>query len=381
MQAKTLVFYGNASATIGSGHVMRLMALADAFQTAGSGKVNLTILFCAKSCPESLKFKLAERGFKWQQAPEQLTAEHLNQFNADVLVIDDYFLTQQEWQAIAQSHALTLALDDAIANHPLPVDAVLNPAPDQQETVYRRRITEPSERASVSNDSHQILSASGVHTTGAALLFLGPRYTLLRREFRETPIPEFAQRQRILITLGGSDVKGLSLPLLAAVTQSLPKVPITLIVGGLTTLDENDIQRANVGGAPLKILRNAENMAEVMAECGLAISAGGGTLGELAAMGVPTLALVCVDNQLPALNSSLEGSWYLARDMRNWQVTEHFDVNAKIDNSLAEITQLLNQLWHNPCKRNNMSQKARQIVDSCGLIELAGKLLNHKKAR
>ncbi|QYJ74124.1 UDP-2,4-diacetamido-2,4,6-trideoxy-beta-L-altropyranose hydrolase [Shewanella sp. FJAT-52076] len=347
----TLVFYANASATIGSGHLMRLMALADAFNVAAiTAKVTPRIVFWSKTCPDSLKQKLYGRGFDWQAAPPTLTSSAVDALDADILVVDDYHLDANEWQALSGCRAFCLALDDAIASHQLAVDAVLNPAPDLSETSYRLR----AKRAS---------------------LFLGPRYTLLRQEFRDTPIPNFEARHTLLITLGGSDVKHLSLPLVYALSTALPETPITIVVGAMTPLNDAVLMAANRGNQPLRVLRNVENMAEVMADCGLAVSAAGGTLGELAAMGVPTFALVCVDNQSPALTSSLVDSWYRVIDMRTWQPETTQASASESQKLLDEVTERVKQLWHNPCKREMMSQKARQIVDSSGIIELASLLL------
>ncbi|WP_372872419.1 UDP-2,4-diacetamido-2,4,6-trideoxy-beta-L-altropyranose hydrolase [Shewanella sp.] len=350
-ESLTLVFYANASATIGAGHLMRLMALADAFIAAAKKtRVSLKTVFWGKSCPDALKQKLHARGFDWQCAPSQLTVSAINSLAADMLVVDDYHLNADEWQAISACQTFCVALDDAIAAHHLPVDAVINPAPDLSEASYRQR-------------------------AGTASLFLGPRYTLLRQEFRVTPQPRFSHRESLLITLGGSDVKSLSIPLVKTLTLSLPDTPITIIVGAMTELSDDSLTAANQGNQPLRVLRNVENMANVMAGCGLAVSAAGGTLGELASMGVPTFALVCVDNQAPALTSSLVDSWYQVSDMRAWQPGPTPFGSPGSHLLLDEVTARVKQLWHNPCKREMMSQKARQIVDSSGIIELASILL------
>jgi len=55
-------------------------------------------------------------------------------------------------------------------------------------------------------------------------------------------------------------------------------------------------------GPGYELVHNPPSVAEALAGATLVVTAAGGTLGELAAMGLPALALVVVDNQAAAFD-------------------------------------------------------------------------------
>ncbi|MCL2913062.1 UDP-2,4-diacetamido-2,4,6-trideoxy-beta-L-altropyranose hydrolase [Shewanella corallii] len=327
-----LVCYGNSSATLGSGHMMRMLAIV-----SWADKTNWRISFCGKYCHPAMAARLANMGFGFTELSEPLNIAQLEAMKADAIIIDDYFLSPAEWQTLVRLNCVKLALDDAIDSHPLPVDLVVNPAPNMSEADYRPRTAEAS-------------------------LLLGPSYTLLRPEFGKVADVEYQDRQGVLITLGGADVKQMALPLASSICELLQDADITVLLGSLNHAKLPALKALAAQYPRLTVLEHCDRVAEVMSGMALAISAAGGTLGELAAMGVPTLALCSVDNQTPALSSPLLNTWYRALDVRAYGQQD-----AAGDQLIMEqIREQVSDLWHKPCLRQDMSRFARQLIDVQG---------------
>ena len=122
----------------------------------------------------------------------------------------------------------------------------------------------------------------------------GPRFTMLRREFRRWPhgqreIPDSARK--LLVTIGGSDPDKLTLRLIKALAKiSRLDFEVTVVVGG-SNPDLPEVRRAAAAvDAPVNLISNANNMPELMSQSDLAIICAGGTLWELLYMGCPTLS-------------------------------------------------------------------------------------------
>ena len=342
----TLLFYGNASSRIGAGHVMRLLAVA---QTAIQN--GYLAYFVYRCCAAPLLKKLADNGIQTSAMGAHSFSEMVKRLAATGLFLDDYELTNADWQDIETIHVPVAVFDDQLSDISLPVNLVINPASDGSQKYYQVRA--PS-----------------------ATLCLGSDFTILRREFTDSAqqLPEIKRRKHILVTLGAADIKGLAMPIVAGLLRHLPVTTIELAIGGLTHYNQAELDRLRGEYPNLKVHINSDNMALVMRQAGLAISAAGGTLGELASQGVPTFALVCADNQLPALTSSLNRTWYQAFDFRHYAIGD--DISEFISQSL--------QLWDNLKSRQAMSIQAQKTVDLKGckrvLEQFEGRLAAAKQS-
>lgn len=342
LQAKPLcVFYGNSSHKIGAGHIMRLFALAQA------AKAYFQILFIYKTCPDALLDKLKEEGFSTRILSSPLAFNELSSFSASVIFIDDYDLTSDEWHTLEQLKLFKVKLDDGLDCSKYFVDLVINPAPNANLESYAKRF--PSSQ-----------------------FCLGPKYTYLRKEFSICSFKPLNERKNILITLGGTDSKSLAYPLSKSLLSRLPGTTIQLLLGKQHQ-DQLNLEQLQQQYSNFSLIYNPASVASIMVEAGLAISAAGGTLGELASMGVPTIALITVDNQTPALESPLNNTWYFAIDLRSACTSE---VKCKRTFSLLDkVSEEATNLWHDICKRENMSEQARQLIDSKGCQRIIQKLL------
>src|SRR5882724_10305141 len=125
---------------------------------------------------------------------------------------------------------------------------------------------------------------------------LGAKYAALRKGFWMSPARQVRKTiGEILITFGGTDIRGLTSKAISWMEGLCPQSRITAVVGnGVMKLDE--IKSKSINNTRVLINLNEEQMASVMSNADLALAAGGQTLYELARMGVPTLAVMVVDN-------------------------------------------------------------------------------------
>lgn len=345
------VFFANASPTIGAGHVMRLLALAQA-----CFRKNIKVSFASYECPEYLRVRLCSEGFDIISLPINFMQSHVQAFNANVIVIDDYSLSDEQWRYFRNTKALLVNIDDMVNNEALVSDIIINPAANAAEIDYQKRAPQ-------------------------ALFCLGATFTLLRTEFAEQTFIAIEQRKRILITLGGADVKNMSL----ALAQSLVKKPlddadIYVLLGGLNTQALTSLQTLASKHSNLFIIEKSQQMAVLMMQSGLAITAAGGTLGELACMGTPSIALVSVDNQKAALSSASSAlptrAWFYDHDVRSFvkdvKTLHDSTHNAQI---IEKITAQTYELWRDLCRRKQMSTQARQLIDGQGCERIVEKIL------
>jgi spore coat polysaccharide biosynthesis protein SpsF len=98
--------------------------------------------------------------------------------------------------------------------------------------------------------------------------------------------------ENILVTMGGSDSEGITLKVLSALNECELSVNLKVIVGGLSNISDGAIENSlsNFKGS-FSIVRNTNNMGEIMARSDIAIINSGLTKYELAAVGVPSIVI------------------------------------------------------------------------------------------
>ena len=129
-------------------------------------------------------------------------------------------------------------------------------------------------------------------------VYTGRDCTLLRDEFVMTG--ERAARQEvsdILITMGGTDPKGLTVSLISAIREVSPDVRLHVVC----TNAYHDLDKIRGMLSPedkLYINICAEDMRDLMENCDFAVASAGGTTNELIKMQCPAVLVVVADNQV-----------------------------------------------------------------------------------
>jgi UDP-2,4-diacetamido-2,4,6-trideoxy-beta-L-altropyranose hydrolase len=301
MMAGTLLVRADASVEMGSGHVMRCLALAQAWQDAGGD-----VVFCAARSTAALDQTLASEGVRLvhlQVSPGSLqdaiqTAEAARTRNVRWLVIDGYHFDADYRKYLRNREFQVLFLDDGGGCESYDADMVVNQNIDANESLY-------------------------AHDEGGGSLLLGTKYVLLRREFsrrkegKRNPVKAV---RKILITMGGSDPHNVTEMAIRAVAEIDFAFDVTVVVGPNNPHMESLLRVKSQARANLQLLRNVSGMADVMAGADLAISAGGGTGYELIFFQVPTILITVAENQRAACRSlgeskvAIDAGWFHALD-------------------------------------------------------------------
>ena len=332
---KMLLIRADASATIGTGHVMRCLALAQAWQDAG-GRVIFALAVGAEEIGERLRSEgaavLRVSGELGSGEDAGETAQLCTRNRADWLILDGFHFSQSYRESVKTDASRLLLLDDHGENAPYKCDLVLNTNPQALDAMYPQREEQ-------------------------TCFLLGPQYALLRREFLGFPMrsPDVpATARRVLITFGGADPHNVTLRVIEALQEvSDIQLDITVVVGAGNPHQASLRAAVESSFHVVRLLSNVDNMSAVMTQAELAISAGGGTCYELAIMQVPMFLIAMASNHERTVEAygraraALAAGWFEALGRE----------------SLAAS---LRGLIGDPKLRKELVENARRMVDGRG---------------
>jgi len=266
-----LLLRADASPAIGTGHVMRCLALAQAWQDAGG-----TATIASAELPGALAARLEREQIEVRHleispassADADATARLARATAAAWIVVDGYRFAPEFLEQVRAAHRPVLSVDDMAHLARYPVDLVLNQNLGARRELYRGKL----------------LSESG--------LLLGPRHSLLRREFRRVRLERealVARPRRLLVTLGGSDAENHTAAILERLAKRAPSVVVTVLAGAANPHVDALQALARRMPFPCDVRVNVENVAALMARADAAITGGGSTVWELAALQLPAL--------------------------------------------------------------------------------------------
>jgi len=302
-----VAFRADASLHIGTGHVMRCLALANALRERGAGcsfvcrphqgHLLALIAQCGHqilALPElkggggsnhSSKAHAHWLGTDWAmdaQDTQQALNVHTGGRPVDWLVVDHYALDAR-WEEVLRPQAKRIMVIDDLADRTHDCDLLLDQNLGRNVQDYSNLL-------------------KGQPTT-----LIGPQYAQLRPEFAALRSQSLTRRQgnpqlrRILVSMGGVDKDNATKQVLSALQScNWPEDFSVTVVMGADAPWLSQVQ-ALVARIPwhAEVLVGVDNMAQLMAESDLAIGAAGGTAWERCSLGLPSLVLALAKNQLP----------------------------------------------------------------------------------
>jgi UDP-2,4-diacetamido-2,4,6-trideoxy-beta-L-altropyranose hydrolase len=341
-----IAFRVDAGRDIGTGHVMRCLALAEVFRERGCA-----VLFLCRELDGNLnEFIRSQKGFDvavlTADLPDAQQTANILQTNLpenrwDWLVVDHYGWTADEEMTIRPFVRQILVIDDlADRNHDCDLLVDQNYFP-QLQARYARRVPSHCE------------------------LLLGPKYALLRSEFaalHKRREPRESVVRKLLISFGGSDPTGETLKVLHALqTMDLSDLDIQVILGAAHA-DVEAVEAIAAALPQVSCYRQVNDMAERMLQADLFIGAGGITTWERMALGLPGLVIAVAENQV-AFNEALAADGYQLYLGVSHQVTEEM------------IRQALSVMLRQPgiCKR--IGEWDAQLVDGFGCSRVIDRMM------
>lgn len=334
---------------MGTGHVMRMIALGQAWQDKG-GEV---IFLCAEITP-ALEERLRSEHFSLRRI--DAAAGSLRDLKATCSVIfsrgekvlsvavDGYQFDAGFQLGLKKSGCRLLAVDDyghAGAYH---ADVVLNQNIYAHQALYSKR------------DSN-------------SKLLLGPKFALLRREFRRQrglarTVPK--KVKKLLVTLGGADADNVTKKVINALTDTGFEVKV--VVGGSNPHLRGLLRAAELATRKqtrVELVVNPSDMPGLMRWADLAVAAGGSTAWELACTSLPSIFIILADNQEENVRE-------LERQGFGLNLGNHTALNADL------LRCSLSHVASNFKLRIQFSARGQELVDGEGATRVS-KLLDLKR--
>jgi len=330
-----LLFRTDANIAIGTGHVMRCLALAQSWQDSG-GHATFAMADSTPAVEERLRAEHMKvvrlKGHSGNLDDANQTAKLALGSSASWVVVDGYQFGAEYQRSLKEEAIQLLFVDDNGHAASYVADIVLNQNAHASADLYP--------------DRHAYTK-----------LLLGPRYAMLRREFnpwRESKreIPQVARK--VLVTLGGSDPKNATLKVIGALQQlKVDGLRVTALVGG-SNPHLHVIERAAINsGREIKIVVNASDVPELMASADVAVCAAGSSCWEMCLLGLPAVLLDLGANQTP-----------VARKLD--ELGAAINVGSANAVSSEQVAGALDSLIHSPDTRKHMSKQSRHLVDGMG---------------
>lgn len=348
-----IAFRTDATHQIGTGHFMRCLTLADELKKQGA-----KIRFISRNLSDHLCDMLTARGMElvslentasaspiddlaysaWlgisQAQDAQDTIQALSGQSCDWLIVDHYALDSRWESRLRQTARKILAIDD-IADRQHDCDVLLD------QNYYADMNTRYAGKV----PKH-------------CLLMLGPRYALLReefRQFREQIEPRRGSVQRILVFFGGVDADNYTgRAIQSLIDIGVSDIHVDVVIGAQHPCRET-IKDVCLGhNFTCHVQTN--RMAELMAAADLSIGAGGSATWERCCLGLPAITICTADNQRDQIADTASEGLVYAPDLKY-----EFDL---------VIEHHVRSLMENSYLRQLISRNAMQALDGRGALRV-----------
>ncbi len=341
MPESCVLFRVDAGPQIGLGHLQRCLSLASALR-----QLDATCLFLTNE-ESNLLDRVTRFGFSGYRldAIESWSAEDLAQaisiagaHGCDAIIVDSDYEGDGYLDQLRKAGFFVCAIED-MAPHPFPCQLVVNGDAHAHQLPYHS-------------------------SSGDTLFLLGPEYSILRAEFWKIgPRVVSDGVENILVTFGGADPYSLT----PRVLKLLNELPGTFSVAAIIGPFFNNIREIEAAveraERPIRLVHSPDSVCSLMLESGLAVSAGGQTLYELACAGCPTVAVRMAANQDGQLQV-FEKSGFL-------RVAGRGD-DDRIHNAIGETVL---SLLPDPQGRKSMSGAGQRLIDGQGALRVAERIL------
>jgi UDP-2,4-diacetamido-2,4,6-trideoxy-beta-L-altropyranose hydrolase len=330
-----LTIRADADTAMGAGHVMRCLALSQAWMAEGDA-----VVFVSADLPESLAVRLEAEGVsvvdvvgkRGSTDDAAQAASYAGEDGGLWLVVDGYHFDNTYREKLKASDLNVLAIDDGYLTEHVHADVVLN----------------------------QNLGAESLRYAAKRVL-LGTDYVLLRSEFRDPTLRKGSVRNaagRVLVTLGGGDPDNQTMKVVDALKEIDRPGLHSRVLMGQTNPHLNTLRKATSDFSGIEVMSHVTDMPSLIAWADIAISAGGSTCWELAFAGVPNLVLVIADNQRPIA---------AALDQAGASVSMGWFESVQV----GDIASALCAVMDSETLRESMRKSGQDLVDGAGAGRVA----------
>lgn len=357
----------DANSILATGHMMRCMTIAKELIKAGE-----QVIFLVSDINSTLL--LEENGYKyinlesdWKNPNNEneliklreIFSGYKDKYRIKPMLLMDSYSISEEYTGKIKAYAVTAIIDD-LFEEKYYVDMIINYTLYSVKFDYENRYSDMN-----------------------TILRLGTEYVPLRDEFKQNIQSEGIssniankenKNKKVLIMCGGGDIYDAIGGILHAVslsTVSQIKKSEYYAVAGAYNPNRKKLLQYSEQNPNIHIYENVNNMAELMRECDIAISAASTVLYECCAMALPTIFFCVADNQIHDIDCfSQDDVMLYAGDMKNNRAAAVSSIIKQLEEILNEEEKLL-----------KMKEKMRDIIDGNGAKRIAEEIINIHKER
>lgn len=357
----------DANEIIGTGHIMRCISIARALRQRGQRVCFITADDSGTPIlkKEGQKYVILNSEYRDMEGELPKLWKLFAEDAPDFFLVDSYFVTRRYLQEIRkivpvgvlddmpQTYMQTNMRADLLINYNIFADASLYGV--------------DAARAARADAAGTGVDGADDAGTGAACgeYLLGTDYVPLRREFEGVCYTVREKAETVLVTTGGSDKYDLAGQFLKkALADPYASALRYLVVSGAYNVHLPELKELESAHENVHIFSDVRNMSGLMRASDIAVSAGGSTMYELSAVGVPVICFSFVDNQERIVRGFAErnltcfGGDYLRQG----------------EAMLDEVVSNVNRLAADFELRRSFSGKLREVVDGRGAMRIAEKL-------
>lgn len=273
-------FRVDASETVGFGHMVRCLVLADAIAARGGECIFLLrdVSHRAAHLLENTEHAICNLGLASSATPTEdaQASTQAIQTAADWIVVDHYGLDAC-WESVVRAKTKRLLAIDDLADRPHDCDVLVDPGFGRQPTDYSDLLKRQS------------------------MVLLGTKYALLRQEFAQfhNTAPSWPTICRAHVFFGGGDSTWLP-KYVGVMLRAAPALNI-FAVGAADETAMTELLKAY--GHRLTWRPYVVDMALSYSECDIAIGSPGTATWERACVGLPAGVVATARNQVPILRN------------------------------------------------------------------------------
>lgn len=341
------VLFGRADGnpTMGFGHVSRLSSLLLAWAELG-GKAALV----GSGIAGIFKERLDRAGVEVFDRESTSATELIgiaHSLGVCAFAVDGYGFGESYLNALSKE-ATVLSIDD-LAEFANPADVIVNQILGFDRARYQIK-------------------------PGAKLL-VGSSYVLLRPEFRSISATSDTKRTKLIVTFGGSDPSGLTLPVTKALLErcstTLTRQGLEVVVlagGGIDHERRAKLEEFAEKHQGLTVVFDTGDVAELFRQSLIAVTAAGTTTWELIASGVVPICIVIADNQLAVVADIVkEGAGV--------------DLGRNVNLDMARLKEAVDGLLNDDTRRETMRRRGKTLIDGRGVWRSIDALLDALEER
>lgn len=268
-------FRADGNSVTGAGHLMRCLTIAEELRKLPEAAEQICFVCAEEASAELVRqyhfpVKILHTDDRDLEKEIPVWEEWLKDSKEEnVILADSYYVTDNYLKNLGTFGHVFL-LDD-MGHQSYPVEGVINYNAFAKTAHYEALYAERNTR-----------------------LFIGSDFVPVRQQFLDVPYEVDEQVKNVLITTGGGDHDNIAARIFETIKQ--PDCCYHVVIGQFSRHFTwwKQLEKEN---DRVKVHHNVTDMASLMRQCDLAVTAGGTTVYELAAIGVPFLCFSYAQNQ------------------------------------------------------------------------------------